>query len=143
MGGFATHAGWESVLEGVAGGVPMACRPFFSDQRMNAWMVAHVWGFGTVFEQPMTRATVAEVVSSLLAGDQGTRMHEMRSMAAAAFAPDGGSSKDLDKLLKIVCPPKEHSRGDHVDEAAEVTRCTPTTHDQLLGASSLANTVAD
>ncbi|EMS48109.1 Anthocyanidin 3-O-glucosyltransferase [Triticum urartu] len=86
---------------GVAGGVPMACRPFFSDQRMNARMVEHVWGFGTVFEQPMTRATVAEAVSSLLAGDQGTRMKEMRGMAATAFAPEGGSRKNLDKLLKI------------------------------------------
>ncbi|KAF7052545.1 hypothetical protein CFC21_060629 [Triticum aestivum] len=145
VGGFVTHAGWASVLEGVAGGVPMACRPFFSDQRMNARMVAHVWGFGTVFEQAMTRGTVSATVSWLLAGDQATRMQEMRDMAATAFAADGGSRKNFDKLLKIVCPsPQEHSRGGlQVDEAAEVTRCAPaTTHAQLLGASSLAHTVA-
>ncbi|KAF6981783.1 hypothetical protein CFC21_000238 [Triticum aestivum] len=143
VGGFVTHAGWASVLEGVAGGVPMACRPFFSDQRMNARMVAHVWGFGTVFEQPMTRETVVEAVSSLLAGDKGTRMQEMRDMAATAFASDGGSRKNLDKLLNIVCTSsQEHRRDDlHVDEAAEVTRCAPA-HD-LLAATSLAHTVAD
>ncbi|XBJ14063.1 hypothetical protein VPH35_006157 [Triticum aestivum] len=138
VGGFVTHAGWASVLEGVAGGMPMVCRPFFSDQRMNARMVEHVWGFGTVFEQPMTSGTMSAAVLSLLAGDKVTRMQEMRDMAATAFAP--GSRKNLDKLLKIVCPSSiEHSRGDHVDEAAEVTRCAPTTHDQLLGASSLAS----
>nr|BAK02928.1 predicted protein [Hordeum vulgare subsp. vulgare] len=153
-GAFVTHAGWASVLEGVAGGVPMACRPFFSDQRMNARMVAHVWGFGTVFEQPMTRGAVAEAVSSLLllaGGDQGmARMQEMRDMAANAFMlPDGGSRRNLDKLLKIVCPPSSSSseEDDHVDEAeAEMTRCTPPTtheHDLLLGASSRARTVAD
>ena len=36
VGAFVTHAGWASVLEGVSNGVPMAYRPFFGDQTMNA-----------------------------------------------------------------------------------------------------------
>lgn len=42
VGAFVTHAGWASVLEGVSSGVPMACRPFFGDQTMNARSVASV-----------------------------------------------------------------------------------------------------
>ncbi|XP_037436732.1 anthocyanidin 3-O-glucosyltransferase-like [Triticum dicoccoides] len=107
VGAFVTHAGWASVLEGVSAGVPMACRPFFTDQKMNAQLVARVWGFGTVLEEPMKREAVAEAVPLLLAGDQGIRMwekmQEMQRMAASAFAPDGGSRKNLDKLVKIVC----------------------------------------
>ncbi|XP_044971085.1 anthocyanidin 3-O-glucosyltransferase-like [Hordeum vulgare subsp. vulgare] len=104
VGAFVTHAGWASVLEGVCGGVPMACRPFFSDQRMNARLVAHVWCFGMVFEEPMTRGAVTAAVSSLLAGDHGARMREVRGIAANAFAPHGGGRENLDKLVKIVCP---------------------------------------
>ncbi|VAH12335.1 unnamed protein product [Triticum turgidum subsp. durum] len=85
----------------------MACRPFFTDQKMNAQLVAQVWRFGVVLEEPMTCEAVAAVVRSLLAGDQGIRMwekmQEMRGMAANAFAADGGSRKNLDKLVKIVC----------------------------------------
>ncbi|EMS48108.1 Anthocyanidin 3-O-glucosyltransferase [Triticum urartu] len=107
VGAFVTHAGWASVLEGVSAGVPMACRPFFTDQKMNAQLVARVWGFGTVLEEPMKREAVAEAVPLLLAGDQGIRMwekmQEIQRMAASAFAPDGGSRENLDKLVKIVC----------------------------------------
>jgi UDP:flavonoid glycosyltransferase YjiC (YdhE family) len=45
VGAFVTHSGWGSVTEGMAGGVPMACRPFFGDQLMNARAVLlQGWG---------------------------------------------------------------------------------------------------
>lgn len=107
VGAFVTHAGWASVLEGVCGGVPMACRPFFSDQRMNARLVAHVWRVGMAFNEPVTRGGIATAVSSLLTGEEGDRiwerMQELKGMAAGSFAPDGGSRENLHKLANIVC----------------------------------------
>ncbi|CAN6300411.1 unnamed protein product [Urochloa humidicola] len=108
VGAFVTHAGWASVMEGVASGVPMACRPFFGDQRMNARSVAAVWGFGKVFEgDAMTRAAVADAVGMLLRGEEGERMRakarELQAAVAAAFAPGGACRRNFDKFVEIVC----------------------------------------
>jgi anthocyanidin 3-O-glucosyltransferase len=107
VGAFVTHAGWGSVMEGVASGVPLACRPFFGDQRMNARSVAHVWGFGTAFDGPMTSGGVAEAVETLLHGEKGDRMRaraqELQAMVTKAFQPGGGCRNNFDKFVKIVC----------------------------------------
>lgn len=106
-GAFVTHAGWASVLEGLSNGVPMACRPFFGDQTMNARSVARVCGFGSAFEGPMTSAGVAEAVGSLLRGEEGERMRarakELQAMVGAAFRPGGGCRENFDRFVKIVC----------------------------------------
>ncbi|CAN6241948.1 unnamed protein product [Urochloa humidicola] len=49
VGAFLSHSGWGAVVEGISGGVPMACRPFFGDQNMNARAVEETWGFGISF----------------------------------------------------------------------------------------------
>ncbi|CAM0877613.1 unnamed protein product [Alopecurus aequalis] len=107
VGAFVTHAGWGSVLEGVSSGVPMACRPFFGDQTMNARSVASVWGFGTAFDGPMTRGGVANAVTTLLGGVEGERMRanaqELQAMMGKAFQPDGGCTKNFHEFVKIVC----------------------------------------
>ncbi|CAD6337367.1 unnamed protein product [Miscanthus lutarioriparius] len=109
VGAFVTHAGWASVLEGVSSGVPMVCRPFFGDQRMNARSVAHVWGFGAAFEAGMTRAGVAAAVEELLRGEEGARMssraQELQAAVAEAFGSGGACRKNFDKFVQIVCRP--------------------------------------
>ena len=108
VGAFVTHAGWASVLEGVASGVPMACRPFFGDHRMIARSVASVWGFGLAFEgATMTRAGVAAAVGELLRGEEGARMRaraqELQAAVAAAFVPGGACRRNFDEFVQIVC----------------------------------------
>lgn len=109
VGAFVTHSGWGAVVEGMSGGVPMACRPFFGDQQMNARAVAHMWCFGTSFDDaggPMTRGSVAMAVSSLLSGEEGGRIrdraHELQAKVVEAFKPDGGSAKNFRKFVDIV-----------------------------------------
>ncbi|WVZ49734.1 hypothetical protein U9M48_001065 [Paspalum notatum var. saurae] len=109
VGAFVTHSGWGSVVEGMAGGVPMACRPFFGDQMMNARDVARLWCFGTAFDHdtPMTRDGVAAAVVALLKGEEGARMRararELQSRTLEAFGPDGGSVNNFRKFVDIVC----------------------------------------
>ncbi|OEL18327.1 Anthocyanidin 3-O-glucosyltransferase, partial [Dichanthelium oligosanthes] len=107
VGAFVTHAGWASVLEGVSSGVPMACRPFFGDQRMNARSVARVWGFGAAFDGAMTRDGMAAAVESLLRGEEGARMRaraqELQAAVAAAFAPGGACRRNFDEFVDVVC----------------------------------------
>ncbi|KAF8715413.1 hypothetical protein HU200_027060 [Digitaria exilis] len=107
VGAFVAHSGWGSVAEGMAGGVPMACRPFFGDQRMNARAVEELWGFGVSFEggrRPVARGSVAEVVAALLAagGEEGDRARELRAKVDEAFLPDRGSMNNFRKFLTRV-----------------------------------------
>lgn len=109
VGAFVAHSGWGAVVEGMSGGVPMACRPFFGDQQMNARAVAELWGFGTSFGDsgPMTRGGVAAAVASLLAGEEGGQMRararELQANVDEAFQPDGGSMENFRKFVEIVC----------------------------------------
>ncbi|PUZ46909.1 hypothetical protein GQ55_7G121200 [Panicum hallii var. hallii] len=110
VGAFVAHSGWGSVVEGVSGGVPMACRPFFGDQQMNARAVAELWRVGTSFDDdsgPMTRVGVAAAVASLLSGEDGApmraRARELQAEVDEAFQPDGGSMINFRKFVEIVC----------------------------------------
>ncbi|XP_020108111.1 anthocyanidin 3-O-glucosyltransferase 7-like [Ananas comosus] len=108
VGAFVSHCGWNSVIESVAAGVPMVCRPFFGDQRMNARAVESVWGNGIVLSGGVAgEEAVAGALDVVLRGEEGRRMREraqeIKAKAAAATGAGGSSSENLKKLLKIVC----------------------------------------
>jgi hypothetical protein len=46
IGGFFTHGGWNSTIEGIAAGVPMLGWPYFSDQPMNCKCIELGWKVG-------------------------------------------------------------------------------------------------
>ncbi|XP_020108099.1 anthocyanidin 3-O-glucosyltransferase 7-like [Ananas comosus] len=108
VGAFVSHCGWNSVLESVAAGVPMVCRPIFGDQRMNARAVESVWGIGVALRGGIAaEEVVAGALDVVLRGEEGRRMRErareIKAKAAAATGVGGSSSENLKKLLKLVC----------------------------------------
>ncbi|MCO5604249.1 hypothetical protein L7F22_058412 [Adiantum nelumboides] len=46
VGGFVTHCGWNSVIEGVAMGVPMLCWADTGERMSNQRFVVHIWKCG-------------------------------------------------------------------------------------------------
>ncbi|KAG8057143.1 hypothetical protein GUJ93_ZPchr0002g25447 [Zizania palustris] len=109
VGAFVTHSGWGAVLEGMSGGVPMACRPSFGDQHMNARAIEHLWCFGKALGdgQPLTSAAVTETVASLLTGEEGARMRanarDLQTRMLRAFGPTGESTTNFHNFVDLVC----------------------------------------
>ncbi|KAI4979153.1 hypothetical protein ZWY2020_015906 [Hordeum vulgare] len=107
VGGFWTHGGWNSALEGACGGVPMLCRPCFGDQMGNARHVEHVWRAGIALDGGLLeRGAVEAAVRRLMRGEEGEgmreRARELRRRAAAAVADGGSSRLCVDKLVNHI-----------------------------------------
>ncbi|XP_020088376.1 anthocyanidin 5,3-O-glucosyltransferase-like [Ananas comosus] len=49
-GGFVTHCGWNSVLEGICAGAAMIAWPLYAEQRMNKVVMVEEWGLGLGIE---------------------------------------------------------------------------------------------
>ncbi|CAD6251151.1 unnamed protein product [Miscanthus lutarioriparius] len=61
-GSFATHCGWNSMLEGVMAGVPMLCWQLYAEQKMNKVFMTQDMGVGVEMEGYQTGFVKAEVV---------------------------------------------------------------------------------
>ncbi|XP_008801969.1 anthocyanidin 3-O-glucosyltransferase 7-like [Phoenix dactylifera] len=106
VGAFVTHCGWNSVVESLEGGVPMLCRPFLGDQRINARVVSHVWKIGIGFEGgTLTCSGVEEALDVILKTEEGKRMREragkLRNKAVRAIDQDGSSVQNFKALVRI------------------------------------------
>ncbi|XP_023539566.1 hydroquinone glucosyltransferase-like [Cucurbita pepo subsp. pepo] len=101
-GGFLSHCGWNSTLEGVVNGVPLIAWPLYAEQRMNAHMLTEdikvalrpkkKEGSGIVEKEE-----IAEVVKSLMEGEEGKRIREkmknLKNAAERGVGEDGYSFK--------------------------------------------------
>ncbi|KAL4194670.1 hypothetical protein AMTRI_Chr05g60610 [Amborella trichopoda] len=65
IGGFLTHNGWKSTIEGICNGVPMLCWPFFADQQINCRYVCKEWGIGMEINPDVKREDVEALVREL------------------------------------------------------------------------------
>ncbi|KAL0864045.1 hypothetical protein Bca101_043163 [Brassica carinata] len=95
VGGFWSHCGWNSTLESIGEGVPVICRPFSTDQKVNARYLDCVWRTGIQVEGELDRGAVERAVKRLMVGEEGEEMRK-RAMCLKerlrASVRDGGSS---------------------------------------------------
>ncbi|XP_072952653.1 anthocyanidin 3-O-glucosyltransferase-like [Typha angustifolia] len=109
VGAMVGHAGWNSVLEAMSCGAPMACRPFFGDHGMAARSVSHVWGVGLEFDGgALTKDRVVAALDVLLRSEEGRRMREKagelkRKVLKAFEGEQGSSNENFSRFVKIVC----------------------------------------
>ncbi|XP_042499953.1 anthocyanidin 5,3-O-glucosyltransferase-like [Macadamia integrifolia] len=100
VGGFVTHCGWNSVLEGVCAGVPMIAWPLYAEQRLNRIFLVEEAKLAIPMNESedgfVSAAEVEKRVRELMESDEGKALRE-RTMAlrdaAVAATSEGGSSR--------------------------------------------------
>ncbi|XP_052200438.1 flavonol 3-O-glucosyltransferase F3GT2-like isoform X2 [Diospyros lotus] len=107
VGLFVTHCGWNSILESIAGGVPMICRPFFGDQQLNGRMVQDEWRIGVMVEGGIfTKAETIRALELVLSGEEGKKMREkiwvLKQNALEAVGPNGSSTTKFSTLVELI-----------------------------------------
>ncbi|KAL4615431.1 hypothetical protein ACB092_07G124300 [Castanea dentata] len=115
VGGFVTHCGWNSTLEGVASGVPMVTWPMASEQFYNEKLITQVLKIGiSVGAQQWTwvvdgikREAIEKAMRQILVGEEAARVKALGEMARRAVEEGGSSYSDLNALiekLRLGCP---------------------------------------
>nr|AFJ53018.1 UDP-glycosyltransferase 1 [Linum usitatissimum] len=119
VGGFWTHCGLNSTLEGVYAGVPMLCWPLWWDQIPNCKAIVDDWRIGWRVQsrnrgagggELVRREEVAAVVKRFMdAEDENDEVREMRKRALglgedcrAAVAVGGTSNLTLDSFVRDI-----------------------------------------
>ncbi|CAN0908754.1 UDP-glucosyltransferase 29 [Linum grandiflorum] len=67
IGGFVSHCGWSSVMEGMKYGVPIVGVPLYTDQPLNARLVEEI-GVGLKVEK-IERVELAKVIEEVVVGE--------------------------------------------------------------------------
>ncbi|CAI0469320.1 unnamed protein product [Linum tenue] len=121
IGGFLTHCGWNSTLEGIAAGVPMATWPQFAEQFYNEKLVVQVLGIGVRVGAEVVvhlgeeekhgvqvgKERIAAAVEELMGGGDGSverrrKAAELMEMARVAVAEGGSSFAGVGMLIEDV-----------------------------------------
>ncbi|KAI9121374.1 hypothetical protein K1719_008407 [Acacia pycnantha] len=110
--GFLTHCGWNSMIESVCAGVPMACWPFFADQQTNCRYACAEWGVGIEIDNEVKREEVEKIVNELMEREKAKEMrnkvlHWKKTAEEAIIAPVGSSYVNLEKLISQVVVHKQ------------------------------------
>ncbi|KAF8399225.1 hypothetical protein HHK36_015090 [Tetracentron sinense] len=106
VGGFLSHCGWNSVLEGIVAGVMLLAWPMEADQFVNARLMVEEMGAAVrVCEGRDTVPDSAELARTIADSMGGTRPEKVQAKVihekALASVREGGSSlRDLDGLVK-------------------------------------------
>ncbi|CAL9227934.1 unnamed protein product, partial [Arabidopsis halleri] len=113
-GGFVTHCGWNSILEGVAAGLPMVTWPVGAEQFYNEKLVTQVLRTGVsvgakrhmkvMMGDFISREKVDKAVREVFAGEAAEerrrRAKKLAVMAKAAVEEGGSSFNDLNSFME-------------------------------------------
>ncbi|GMN37676.1 hypothetical protein TIFTF001_007018 [Ficus carica] len=112
VGGFVTHCGWNSTLEGVSAGVPMVTWPMFAEQFFNEKLVTQILRIGVsvgvrkwvrFVGDSVKREAVEKAVRRVMEGEEAEEMRgrakKLREMAKRAVEEGGSSYCELSSLI--------------------------------------------
>lgn len=121
IGGFVTHCGWNSTLEGISAGIPMVTWPHFADQFLNERFIINVLKIGVRIgtEVPISftkldeskelvkREGVKEAILDLMKSDEEGEARRKRSrefalMAKKAMEEGGSSHRNMTLMIQAI-----------------------------------------
>ena len=113
VGGFVTHCGWNSTLEGVTAGVPMVTWPVTAEQFYNEKLVTQVLKNGIsvgalqwirMVGGDIKRQAIQKAVRQIMVGEEAEEMRSkakvLGEMARGAIDEGGSSYSDLNTLIE-------------------------------------------
>ncbi|KAK9289620.1 hypothetical protein L1049_007778 [Liquidambar formosana] len=111
-GGFMSHCGWNSCMESITMGVPIAAWPMHSDQPRNSLLVTKVLKLGLVVKEwakrdkVVTSFAVENAVRRLMASEEGDDMRkrasELGGTVQRSMDKGGVSRMELDSFIAHV-----------------------------------------
>ncbi|XP_031091599.1 anthocyanidin 3-O-glucosyltransferase 2-like [Ipomoea triloba] len=117
VGGFVSHCGWNSLLESVWCGVPIATWPLYAEQQINAfWAIKELgiaaeirmdYNFGGLGGNEEDNIVTAEeirngIMEIMSNGDIREKVKEMKEMSRKAMMEGGSSYTALSTVIKAV-----------------------------------------
>ncbi|XP_060186335.1 zeatin O-xylosyltransferase-like [Lycium barbarum] len=111
-GGFMSHCGWNSCIESITMGVPIAAWPMHSDQPNNGFLVTEILKIGLLVrewekrEELVSASTIENVVSKLMASEEGDgirkRAEELGEAVRRSTEIGGASRIELDSFIAYI-----------------------------------------
>ncbi|KAM0065640.1 putative UDP-glucuronosyl/UDP-glucosyltransferase, UDP-glycosyltransferase family [Helianthus debilis subsp. tardiflorus] len=121
IGGFVTHCGWNSTLEGISAGIPMVTWPHFAEQFLNERFITEVLKIGVRIGTEVPVAfnkleeskvilksdDVKEAVKALMKNDEEgvarrKRSREFAVMAKRSMEEGGSSHRNMTSMVQAI-----------------------------------------
>ncbi|KAF5446650.1 hypothetical protein F2P56_032261 [Juglans regia] len=114
LGGFWTHCGWNSTLEGVFAGLPMLTFPILFDQFPNSKQIVDDWKVGWRIKKDVrskdlvTRGDISELLKKFMdqKSNEGLKLRmrakELQEACQRATAEGGSTQNYLDAFIKDI-----------------------------------------
>ncbi|XP_057522581.1 UDP-glucose flavonoid 3-O-glucosyltransferase 7-like [Amaranthus tricolor] len=119
IGGFLTHCGWNSILEGVSAGVPLITWPVFADQFYNEKLITQVLKIGVEVGNVIWKAWATDeteviknekiktAIRRVMGGGEEAKeirrkVKELSDLAHKAIEKGGSSYNDIKALLHVI-----------------------------------------
>ncbi|XP_031737774.1 UDP-glycosyltransferase 73C2 isoform X2 [Cucumis sativus] len=119
VGGFVTHCGWNSTIEGISMGVPMVTWPLFSDQTFNEKLIVEVlrigvsvgvekclrWGVEEEIGVQVKKEAIRGAIEKVMSGEgeeMRKRVRELAAIAKATMEEGGSSHLNLKRLIEEI-----------------------------------------
>ncbi|GFP90964.1 zeatin o-glucosyltransferase [Phtheirospermum japonicum] len=112
VGGFMSHCGWNSCMESISMGVPIAAWPMHSDQPKNAVLVTEILRIGLLVrdwgrrDEILKASNIESGVRRLMASQEGAearkRAAELSAAVREAMATGGSAQLEFDSFISHI-----------------------------------------